>query len=93
MTDVYPEFQDDIALVAVGFGSSQTVEIMNQQKDKQGFPGLFTEGPDAMVRTFSVRTQSTKLGIASDGVIQFKEGYGAASNAEWRDRLQSLLDG
>ena len=93
MTEVYPDFEDKVALVAVGFGSSQTVEVMNNQKQRQGFPGVFAEGPDSMVRTFSVRTQSTKFGIASDGVVRFKKGYGAASAGDWRDRLQSLIDG
>lgn len=89
---MYPEFEEEVAIVAVGFGSSQTVAVMNAQKDKNGYPGLFTEGPDSMARAFSVRTQSTKFGISADGVIQFKKGYGAASDAEWRERLQALID-
>jgi hypothetical protein len=93
LTDVYPDFEDDVALVAVGFGSSQTVEVLNQQKDQRGYPGVFAEGPDEMVRQFSVRTQSTKFGIGADGLIQFKKGYGAASDADWRARLQGLIDG
>jgi hypothetical protein len=93
LTDIYPEFKDRVALVAVGFGSSQTVGVLNSQKERSGYPGVFAEGPDAMVRSFSVRTQSTKLGISSDGVIQFKKGYGIATDDEWRSRLQSLVDG
>jgi hypothetical protein len=93
LTDVYPEFEDEVAIVAVGFGSSQTVSVMNAQKEKNGYPGLFTEGPDSMVRTFGVRTQSTKFGISTEGVIQFKKGYGTASDAVWRERLQALIDG
>jgi hypothetical protein len=45
-----------------------------------------------MVRSFEVTTQSTKLGISADGVIQFRKGFGAASGSEWRTRLQALVD-
>lgn len=92
MTSIYPEFEDQITLVAVGFGSSQTVEVLNAQKEQRGYLGLFTEGPDSMVRSFEVITQSTKLGISADGVIQFRKGFGAASGSEWRTRLQALVD-
>jgi hypothetical protein len=77
----------------VGFGSSQTAELLNEHQRNRGFPGLFAEGPDYMVRTFGVRSQSTKFGIARDGVIEWKHGYGVASPSEWADRLAALADG
>ena len=93
MTSVYPEFADDVALVAVGFGSSETAAKLNAQKNARGYPGLFTEGPDRMVRDFGVRSQSTKLGIGSDGIVLWKKGYGVSSGGDWADRLRALADG
>ena len=92
MTNVYPDFKGKVAVVAVGFGSSQTVSVLNEHKEGRGYPGVFAEGPDSMARSFGVRTQSTKFGISADGVIQFKKGFGTASDAEWRARLQALAE-
>ena len=88
---MYPDFNGEVAVVAVGLSSSQTVEVLNGQKERRGYPGVFAEGPYNMARSFGVRTQSTKFGISPDGVIQFKEGYGMASEAAWRARFQALV--
>ena len=90
---MYPDYADDVALIAVGFGSSQTAELLNQHQANRGFPCLFAEGPDAMVRTFGVRSQSTKFSVARDGLIEWKQGYGTASGGEWVDRLAALANG
>jgi thiol-disulfide isomerase/thioredoxin len=92
LTEVYPDYADDVALIAAGFGSSQTAELLNQHQANRGFSGLFAEGPDAMVRTFGVRSQSTKFGVARDGLIEWKQGYGTASGGEWVDRLAALAN-
>lgn len=81
-----------VSVVAVGFGSSQTVRELNKQKEKHNYPGVFVEGSEGMAQLFGVRTQSTKFGISADGVIVFKKGYGIATDTEWRTRLRALAD-
>ena len=80
-------------MVAVGFGSSETVAKLTSHQEARGYPGVFVQGPDGMAPQFDVRTQSTKLGITADGVIQFKQGYCSSSADQWRDRFQALIDG
>jgi len=93
LTEVYPDYADDVALITVGFGSSQTAELLNQHQVNRGFFGLFAEGPDAMVRAFGVRSPPTKFGVARDGLIEWKQGYGTGSGGEWGDRLAALANG
>ena len=93
MTTLYSDFEAEINIVAVGFGSSQTVETLTSHQQARGYPETFAEGPDSMVRDFKVSTQSTKIGVTADGVIQFREGYGASSSGVWRSCLQSLVAG
>ena len=90
---MYPDFQDDVVLVAVGFGSSQTVEVLGEHWSGNAYPGTVAEGPDSMARDFGVTTQSTKLGIARDGEVLFRHGYGTSSADTWRERLRSLAEG
>jgi len=90
---VFRGYESQIALVAVGFGSSETVGRLNDHQNAQGYPGLFVEGPISMARDFRVLTQSTKLGIGADGVVRFVEGYGTLSGARWHQLLQTLANG
>ena len=91
MKALYPDFEDDVVIVAVGFGSSQDIERLAAYQDQREIPWAFAEGPDTMARDFGVRVQSTKLGIGADGVIGFKEGYGTSSPEKWGERLSSLI--
>jgi hypothetical protein len=59
-----------VTVVVVGFGSSQNIEELGRYQDENTMPFVFTQGPDDMVRTFAVTTQSTKFGITRDGVIE-----------------------
>ena len=93
MTALYPDFEADLTIVAVGFGSSQTVEALTSHQQDRGYAGTFAEGPDSMVRDFNVLTQSTKIGVTADGAIQFRERYGTSSSGVWRSRLQALVAG
>jgi hypothetical protein len=61
-----------------------------EQVIARGYPGVFVEGPSRMARDFSVLSQSTKLGIAKDGVVQLVEGYGTLSDTRWRQLLAAL---
>ena len=79
-----------MTVVVVGFGSSQNIEELGRYQDENAMPFVFTQGPDDMVRTFAVTTQSTKFGITRDGVIEFREGYGTSSGETWRERLRGL---
>jgi hypothetical protein len=79
--------------VAVGFGSSQTVETLTGHQQTRGYVGTFAEAPDRMARDFNVRTQSTKIGVSADGVVQFREGYGSSNPEVWRARLNALVSG
>ena len=39
---------------------------------------------------YNVRTQSTKVGIDTNGVIVLREGYGTQSSGEWQRWLDML---
>ena len=76
----------------MGFGSSQTVQHMTEYKEANGLTWTFAEGPDRMVRDFGILSQSTKLGIAPDGLITFMKGYGENDASYWNGVLSGLRD-
>jgi hypothetical protein len=79
-----------VTVLAIGFGSSESVERLGDWQDQNEMLFIFAEGPADMVRTFNVTSQSTKFGISRDGVIQFRHGYGASSSGTWAERLSDL---
>lgn len=82
-----------MTVLAIGFGSSESVERLGDWQDQNEMPFIFAEGPASMARTFNVTSQSTKFGISRDGVIQFRHGYGTSSADTWAERLSELATG
>ena len=58
--------------------------------EDKGYPGTVAIGPSSMLRDYGVTVQSTKFGIARNGEIVFREGYGSAKPDEWRSRFETL---
>jgi hypothetical protein len=69
------------------------MEKIGAYQDSNGYTWAFTTGPSDLVRQFAVRTQSTKFGIGSDGVILWRRGYGASDAAAWRGALRAMAEG
>ena len=78
--------------MAVGFGSSEDLGRLSAYQDDNEMPFVFAEGPNDVLRRFGITSQSTKLGIAADGVIRFKNGYGTSSPEAWLEKLRGLAD-
>ena len=81
-----------MTVVAVGFGSSEDLSRLGAYQDDNAMPFVFAEGPNDMLRRFGITSQSTKLGIAADGLIRFKSGYGTSSPEAWLEKLHALAD-
>ena len=79
-----------MTVLAIGFGSSESVERLGDWQDQNEIPFIFAEGSADMARMFNVTSQSTKFGISRDGVIQFRHGYGASSAGTWARRMSDL---
>ena len=82
-----------MAFVAVGFDLTETLEKIGEYQDDNGYTWVFTTGPPELVRKFGARTQSTKFGIGRDGVILWRQGYGASDAAAWRGALRAMAQG
>ena len=57
---------------------------------RQGYAGLFAEGPPSLVRDYNVRQQSSWVAIGRDGVILTRRGYGADGASFWTGVLDTL---
>ena len=57
---------------------------------RQGYAGVFAEGPPSLVRDYNVRQQSSWVAIGRDGTILNRRGYGSDGASFWRGVLDAL---
>ena len=79
-----------MAFYAVGTDPSETLEDLEQQRQREGFPWPVAEPQGSMLRDFEVLVQSTKVAIDSQGVIIYRDGFGEGGDDDWRKAFQDL---
>ena len=77
-------------MVAVGFDLTEDYQELEVFRVANGHPWVAAEGNREMTLDFGVRVQSTKVGITTDGVVVYREGYGNKSGEVWHQVLRDL---
>lgn len=91
LSEVYPEYEDRINLVAIGIDPTDDNEVMSNLAEKEGFKFPVTRGyPDVMV-DFGAQSQATTVGVTRDGYIAFMKNNQALSSSEYRELFDELL--
>lgn len=75
-------------MVAVAF--NEDANRLGGHAARQGFAGVFAEGPPSLVRDYNVRAQSSWTAIGRDGAILDRRGYGSDGASFWRGVLDAL---
>ena len=79
-----------MAFYAVGTDPFEKLDRLVAYKEQQGYPWPVSTAPSGMLPDYKVTVQSTKVAIDGDGIITFREGYGAKSSDIWRQLFESL---
>ena len=74
--------------MAVAF--NQNADQLGAHAERQGYAGVFAEGPASLVRDYNVRAQSSWVAIGRDGAILNRRGYGRDGASFWRGILDDL---
>ena len=90
MKDVYPEFEDKVALYMVGQDLTETLKEMEQYRVQQGYTWPVAQPPRSMLIDLKVLQQSTKVAIDAQGTITYRDGYRTGSDSTWRMVLREL---
>ena len=86
---VAPEFEDSVNFFSISIDPSDTNEVLSELSDKKGFQFSSVAGDPSFANSLEVRSQTTVVGISSDGNIEIRES-GIFSEAEWREMFESL---
>ncbi len=93
MKEIYPDYAVAVAFYAVGTDPSESLEDMERYRDQQGYPWPVAEANRSVLSDFSVFVQSTKVAFDGDGIIVYRDGYGAGDEETWRDVFEALEAG
>ena len=69
---------------------AETLEILEQDRQKNGYPWPVAELTGTGLRDFKVVSQSTKIALDSSGVITYREGFRGGDLKEWQSVFESL---
>jgi peroxiredoxin len=92
MSEVYPEFEDRLTMVAISIDPTDTEDVILKLSEERNFRFPSTAGrPDVMI-DFGVSGQATTVGVDREGYIVFKKAGEALSVDEFRELFTSLVN-
>ena len=68
----------------------ETVETLEQDRQRNGYPWPVAELTDSGLRDFKVVRQSTKIAIDPEGIITYRAGFNKGGLKEWQSVFESL---
>lgn len=92
LTEVYPEYKDQLTLVAIGIDPTDDNETMRKLAEEKGFTFPVTRGIPEIMLDYGVESQATTVGINKDGEIAFRRNKMALSAEEYRELFDQLVD-
>ena len=90
MKDVYPEFADQVAFYAVGQDPTESLELMESYRKKQGYPWPIAKTDPKTLADLRVLQSSTKIAFDSSGVIAYRAVHGGGDPKVWRQVFRDI---
>ena len=79
-----------MVILGVDTDPTESASYIRDYAERSGFPWLMAPTHLDVVVGYGVRSQSTKIGIGSDGVVLFRGGYGTRSAQQWAAWMEEL---
>lgn len=91
LSEVYPEYEDELTLIAIGIDPTDDMEVMRNLAEEKGFKFPVTKGHPEIMLDFGVESQATTVGVNREGYIEFQKNKTALSAEEYRELFDSLV--
>lgn len=92
LSEVYPEFEDRLTLVAISIDPTDDEETIRALAEEEGFRFPATRGIPDIMMDYGVDSQATTVGVNRDGNIEFRRNKVALSADEYRELFTQLVD-
>ena len=84
------KYTENIAFYLGGSDPTQTVAVLEQDREKQGYPWPVAGISSSGLRDLHILQQSTKIAIDGNGAITYRDGFGRGDLDKWRKALEHL---
>ncbi len=88
--NVYPDYQDEVAFIAVGVDPSESEDKIISYAERQGYPWEMAVHHGDVMSTFGIRSQPSKVFIDGDGVITLRQLSRTMGEGNWREALDAV---
>ena len=89
MKDVYPEFADRVAFIAVGQDPTESLELLEKTRKQRDYPWPVAEPDRNLLLKLRVLQESTKIALDARGVIIYRR-QGSGDKEEWTEVFREL---
>ncbi len=91
LSEVYPEYEDRINLVAISIDPTDDEEVMRNLDDKHNFQFPVVAGNPQVMLDFGVDSQATTVGVTREGNVAFQKNKSVLTADEYRELFEQLL--
>lgn len=92
LSEVYPEYKDQLTLVAIGIDPTDDEETMRKLAEEKGFTFPVTRGLPEIMLDYGVESQATTVGVNRDGEITVRKNKMALTTEEYRELFDELVN-
>ena len=89
---IHSEFVGLIDIIAVDITPGVSLEELKRYGEAQNYPWLIGRSEKNTLQTLGVLSQSTKIGVTSDGTLIYKEVMGGGNVPTWREAFEQLTN-
>ncbi|MCZ6615126.1 MAG: hypothetical protein O7F09_01690 [Chloroflexi bacterium] len=76
--------------MGIGIDPFESLEEIETFRESHGYPWPMTNAESDFFRDYNILVRATKVGVDTNGVIIWREGYGTTSSNEWHQVFQDL---
>ena len=80
-----------MTLIAISIDPFESLEKVEVFRESLGYSWPVTKAESDFFRDYNILVRATKVAVDTNGVIIWREGYGATSSKEWHQVFQDLL--
>ncbi len=84
------KYTENVNFYIVGSSPGQTVDVLEKDREKEGYPWPVAEIAGNGLRDLKVINQSTKIALDANGVITYRDSFGQGGIDTWRQVLAGL---
>ena len=85
-----PKYTENVNFYIVGSSPGQTVDVLEKDRENEGYPWPVAEIAGNGLRDLEVVAQSTKIALDANGIITYRDSFGQGNIETWGQVLADL---